>query len=223
MMVRGDEYYMAVCNRTGTIAIYNEAYDLFMSPMLDGPIRWDTGTQESLKLSLNGSASNITASSQANITATYINLRGNTTLTQLYCQTTNKLFLTLNDTNLGGVLYGVGFFGANNYATDSLTSFQPLSSLFTNIAKFKNDLGSDIMSIRNDGGISIGSTAPVISSIVSITSTTKGFLMPRMTQAQISLIATPTDGLQVYNTDLHTICFYDGGAARWERVSHSVM
>ena len=40
MMVRGDEYYMGVCNKTGTIAIYNSMRDLFISPMADGPIKF---------------------------------------------------------------------------------------------------------------------------------------------------------------------------------------
>ena len=40
MMIRGDEYYMAVCNKTGTIAIYNSMRDLFISPMADGPIKF---------------------------------------------------------------------------------------------------------------------------------------------------------------------------------------
>ena len=59
------------------------------------------------------------------------------------------------------------------------------------------------------------------SAILEAKSTTKGFLMPRMTQAQILLIATPAAGLQVYNTDLNQPCFYDGTA--WRRVSHSTM
>lgn len=40
MMERGDKYYMAVCNQTGLIAIYNPSKNLFMSPMADGPIRF---------------------------------------------------------------------------------------------------------------------------------------------------------------------------------------
>jgi hypothetical protein len=40
MMVRGDEYFMAICNKTGTIAIYNSMRDLFVSPMADGPIKF---------------------------------------------------------------------------------------------------------------------------------------------------------------------------------------
>ena len=40
MMERGDEYQMVVCNTTGTLAVYNRARDLFMSPMADGPLRF---------------------------------------------------------------------------------------------------------------------------------------------------------------------------------------
>ena len=43
MLVRGDEYYMAICNKSGMTAIYNESYNLFLSPLSDGPIRF-TGT-----------------------------------------------------------------------------------------------------------------------------------------------------------------------------------
>jgi DNA-directed RNA polymerase beta subunit len=35
MMVRGDNYYMAICNKTGMTAIYNPDSDVFMSPMAD--------------------------------------------------------------------------------------------------------------------------------------------------------------------------------------------
>jgi len=41
-MVRGDEYYMAVCNKTGCIAIYNDALNLFLSPFADGPVAFKT-------------------------------------------------------------------------------------------------------------------------------------------------------------------------------------
>ena len=40
MMDRGDQYYLAICNTTGMIAIYNETQNLFISPMADGPIKY---------------------------------------------------------------------------------------------------------------------------------------------------------------------------------------
>jgi len=40
MMERSDKYRMAVCNKTGMIAIYNPDKKLFISPMVDGPIKF---------------------------------------------------------------------------------------------------------------------------------------------------------------------------------------
>jgi hypothetical protein len=63
--------------------------------------------------------------------------------------------------------------------------------------------------------------SPNASAQVQIDSTTKGFLPPRMTTAQINAIATPATGLMAYNTDLAVVCFYDG--TNWKKVSHSNM
>jgi len=40
MMERGDKYYMAICNKTGLLAIYNPSKNIFISPMADGPIKF---------------------------------------------------------------------------------------------------------------------------------------------------------------------------------------
>jgi DNA-directed RNA polymerase II subunit RPB2 len=40
MMVRGDQFYMAICNKTGCVAVYNETNNIFLSPMADGPVRF---------------------------------------------------------------------------------------------------------------------------------------------------------------------------------------
>lgn len=40
MMERSDKYFMAICNKTGLIAIYNPVKNLFMSPMADGPLKY---------------------------------------------------------------------------------------------------------------------------------------------------------------------------------------
>ena len=50
MMLRGDQYYMAVCNKTGTIAIYNPSRDLFLSPMIDGPIKFINNLEDELSI-----------------------------------------------------------------------------------------------------------------------------------------------------------------------------
>jgi DNA-directed RNA polymerase II subunit RPB2 len=46
MMERGDKYYMAVCNNTGMLAIYNPSNDVMMSPMADGPIQFSESFEE---------------------------------------------------------------------------------------------------------------------------------------------------------------------------------
>ena len=50
MLIRGDEYFMAVCNTTGTIAIYNEANNLFMSPMADGPLKFSGNLSNNMNI-----------------------------------------------------------------------------------------------------------------------------------------------------------------------------
>ena len=50
MMVRGDEFYMAICNKSGTIAIYNEKNNLFLSPFVDGPVKFVTNVNNEINI-----------------------------------------------------------------------------------------------------------------------------------------------------------------------------
>jgi hypothetical protein len=67
-----------------------------------------------------------------------------------------------------------------------------------------------VYSIFNNGNIGINTTTDVASSKFTIDSTTQGFLPPRMTTTQKNAIATPAEGLMVYDTVLKRPCFYDG-------------
>jgi len=49
-LVRGDEYYLAICNKTGCVAIYNETRNLFLSPATDGPIQFVTNPDGTLNI-----------------------------------------------------------------------------------------------------------------------------------------------------------------------------
>jgi hypothetical protein len=60
------------------------------------------------------------------------------------------------------------------------------------------------------GNLLIGTTTDVASSILTLGSTTKGFLPPRMTTTQKNAIATPATGLMVYDTTLNLISVYNG-------------
>ncbi len=57
------------------------------------------------------------------------------------------------------------------------------------------------MRITSNGEIGIGTSNPELSAQVEISSTSKGFLPPRMTQAQRDLISSPVAGLLIYQTD----------------------
>ena len=50
MLIRGDEYFMAICNKSGMIAIYNESNNLFISPYADGPIRFSGTLEDGLNI-----------------------------------------------------------------------------------------------------------------------------------------------------------------------------
>lgn len=52
---------------------------------------------------------------------------------------------------------------------------------------------------------------------ISSTSTTQGFLPPRMTTTNKTAIASPAEGLVVYDTTLHKLSVWTGAA--WETVT----
>jgi hypothetical protein len=49
-LIRGDEYYMAICNKTGAISIYNDSRNLFISPYADGPINFHTNPDGTMSI-----------------------------------------------------------------------------------------------------------------------------------------------------------------------------
>jgi hypothetical protein len=61
------------------------------------------------------------------------------------------------------------------------------------------------MRVTPTGNVGIGTTGPAASALLDITSTTLGFLPPRMTTTQVGNISSPADGLMVYDTDTDTI------------------
>lgn len=65
-----------------------------------------------------------------------------------------------------------------------------------------NDQASDTTPfvIDSAGNVAIGGTTANASALLDLTSTTQGFLPPRMTTAQRNAIAAPASGLTIYNT-----------------------
>jgi hypothetical protein len=90
--------------------------------------------------------------------------------------------------------YGVGIQQAGITTETTL----PGNSLFH---VNKGILGGVVASFIN-GSVLVGTSTDVASSQLTIDSTTKGFLPPRMTNAQRLAIASPAIGLMVYCTDM---------------------
>ena len=74
--------------------------------------------------------------------------------------------------------------------------------------------------LHNAGGsVGVGTATPAASAKLEISSTSQGFLPPRLTTAQILAIASPAEGLLVYNTDLKR--FYGYSEMAWRALGWS--
>jgi len=71
---------------------------------------------------------------------------------------------------------------------------------------------------NNGGSVGIGTSAPNASSKFEVSSTTQGFLMPRMTKTQRNSISNPTSGLIIFQTD-NTPGFYYYNGTSWIAIS----
>ena len=69
-------------------------------------------------------------------------------------------------------------------------------------------------------GINANNSAPDPSAMLDVKSTTKGMLIPRMTQAQIQTLADPANGLQVFCTTDDKIYIYVASAAIFKEIAY---
>ena len=71
---------------------------------------------------------------------------------------------------------------------------------------------------NNGAGIGIGTVSPNASAVLEVNSTTKGFLLPTMTQTQRNAISTPATGLLIYQSD-NTPGFYYYNGSAWTAIA----
>ncbi|WP_312399940.1 hypothetical protein [Chryseobacterium sp.] len=70
-----------------------------------------------------------------------------------------------------------------------------------------------VATMTPSGNVGIGTAAPATNALLELSSTTKGFLPPRMTTAQRLAINPKPEGLVVYDLDLHCLHFWN--ATEW--------
>lgn len=68
--------------------------------------------------------------------------------------------------------------------------------------------------------VGIGTSSPAASAQLDVSSTTKGFLPPRMTTTQRNAISSPASGLTIYNTTTNSFEVYNG--TNWYSTVHYV-
>lgn len=68
--------------------------------------------------------------------------------------------------------------------------------------------GSHVMVIDDNQAVAIGATVADSTSILELSTTTKGFLPPRLTTTQRDAITTPAEGLLIYNTTTNALNLY---------------
>jgi hypothetical protein len=67
---------------------------------------------------------------------------------------------------------------------------------------------ANAMTVLKNGSVGIGTTSPA--GALDVSSTTQGFLPPRMTTSQQLAISSPPEGVLVYNTSTHKMNYYNG-------------
>src|ERR1700733_4867110 len=92
-----------------------------------------------------------------------------------------------------------------------MKNMRNLFSLFVFLS-FCSQAFSQTVVVTDDATYTTGN----VSSVLDVKSVLKGFLAPRMTQAQRTVIATPADGLLVYQTDATKgFYYYNGTTSAW--------
>jgi hypothetical protein len=83
---------------------------------------------------------------------------------------------------------------------------------------------SEVFRLHSNGNIGIGTATPVASAALEISSTTKGFLPPRMTATQASAISSPAQGLMLFVTDTNgtftSVGWWGYNGSTWEKLNN---
>ena len=77
----------------------------------------------------------------------------------------------------------------------------------------------EVMRFKPTGNVLVGTTTDVATSLLTLNSSNKGFLLPRMLTTNVNAITAPANGLMLYDTDLNTLKMHNGTA--WQFQLHA--
>ena len=130
-----------------------------------------------------------------------------------------------------GVGFGVQYLGGYLAETTSANTIVSSGGTMnftgnTGLAgSFASYTPTNIMSIYGTNtNVGIGTVTPVASAALELSSTTKGFLPPRMTATQASAISSPAQGLMLFVTDTNgtftSVGWWGYNGSAWEKLNN---
>jgi hypothetical protein len=133
-------------------------------------------------------------------------VQGALTVTTGGASITGATFLNAGSFFSEHTIYGTLKFSTNTTGSRLAT----IEGNTTGITLATNNFANILRLTHSTGNVLINTTTDIASSILTVESTTKGFLPPRMTTTEKNAIASPATGLQVFDTTLNQISYYNG-------------
>ena len=134
---------------------------------------------------------------------------------------TNATTLT-KDIGATANVWRIGYFGTINSGTGNALTLRSANAGQSVILQVGTTVGLRVA--PTTANILIGGSSDVSSAILNLESTTKGFLPPRMTGAQVLAIATPAQGLLVFATStsgaITSVGWWGYNGSAWEKLNN---
>jgi hypothetical protein len=211
--ISNDTLYLAAASSTTGGVLTSGTQDIAGAKTFAGQITADGGIRDPNNLTLTGGNGNSWTAGNVNIT----------TNSNLGTGSLGRTILGITGTYSGTS----GQFGADAVrimpTLDRATPNAALRFVGINyLPTVTNMAERHYAMLLQSGDVGIGNSSTDASSILEITSTTKGVLLPRMTTAQQNAITSPAQGLIIYNTDTVGFVQYTGSAWRRFGTLHSL-
>lgn len=131
-----------------------------------------------------------------------------------------SLFLIHNNANTGGTIAGISLSGSSILRTGINNTGSLILGTVNNAPIYFISNNTKRITLSENGALAIGSANPNESAQLDIQGTTGGVLLPRLTTAQRNAIASPANGLMVYNTTTNNLNYFKTGDG-WTEVGAS--